>query len=131
MPRAKRKKRDLDFEISFYEGILKRDPNLVDVLIPLGHAYTDGGYYEKGLDIDLRLSRLNPKDPVVFYNLACSYSVLGQITPALGSLEKALSLGYNDFRFLMIDPDMENLRKSPRFEQLLQKRGRRRRKKSV
>jgi tetratricopeptide (TPR) repeat protein len=129
MPSAKRKKRDLDFEISFYEGILKRDPNLVDVLVPLGHAYTDGGYYEKGLEIDVRLSRLRPKDPLVFYNLACSHSVLGQITPALESLDKALSLGYSDFRFLMQDPDMENLRKSPRFEQLLRKR--RRRKKSV
>ncbi len=130
MARKKRKKRDLDFEISFYEGILKRDPNLVDVLISLGHAYTDGGYYEKGLEIDRRLSRLRPKDPVVFYNLACSYSVLGQIAPALESLEKAMSLGYDDFRFLMIDPDMENVRKNPRFEQLLRKR-RRKRKKAV
>lgn len=121
MPEAKRKKKNLDFEIAFYEGILKRDPNLVDVLVPLGHAYTKGGYREKGLEVDLRLSRLRPKDPIVFYNLACSYSLLRRITPALESLEKSLRLGYSDFRFLMRDPDMTNVRKSPRFEQLLRK----------
>lgn len=125
MPKASRKKKNLDFEISFYEGILKRDPNLVDVLISLGTAYTNRGYYEKGLEVDLRLSGLRPKDAVVFYNLACSYSVLGEITAALESLEKALRLGYNDFKFLMTDPDMENVRENAHFEQLLRKYRRR------
>ena len=118
---ADRENKELDFEISFYEGILKRDPDLVDALIPLGDAYTKRGYHEKGLEVDLRLSRLRPKDPTVFYNLACSYSLLGQIGSALESLEKALALGYRDFRFLLSDPDMENLRKDSRFTQLLQK----------
>jgi len=121
MPRAKRKEKDLDFEIRFYEGILKRDPDIVDVLILLGNAYTQRGYHEKGLEVDLRLSRLRPEDPVVFYNLACSYSLLGQIGSALESLEKALALGYNDLKFLMTDPDMENVRNDARFGPLLQK----------
>ena len=123
MPRPRRKKTDLDFEISFYEGILKKDPNLVDVLIPLGNDYTKKGYCEKGLQVDLRLSHLRPKDPVVFYNLACSYSILGEIARALESLEKALNLGYEDFRFLRRDPDMENARSDPGFEKLLRKYG--------
>jgi len=121
MAGADREKKELDFQISFYEGILKQDPNLVDVLMPLGDVYTKRGYHEKGLEVDLRLSRLRPKDPIVFYNLTCSYSLLGQIDLALESTEKALSLGYKDFKFLMSDPDLENLRNDPRLKGLLQK----------
>ena len=126
VPKASSENKDLDFQISFYEGILKRDPNMIDVLIPLGDAYTKRGFYDKGLEVDLRLSRLKPEDPLVSYNLACSYSLLGQISSALESLEKALSLGYTDFKFLMADPDMEKVRKDPRFDQLVQKYRRRR-----
>jgi tetratricopeptide (TPR) repeat protein len=121
MARADREKKNLDFQIAFYEGVLKEDPNLVDVLIPLGDAYTKRGLYEKGLEVDLRLSRLRPEDATVLYNVACSYSLLKQMDSALEALEKALSLGYNEFKFLMSDPDLENLRKDPRFNPLMEK----------
>jgi tetratricopeptide (TPR) repeat protein len=121
MTRADRENNELDFQIEFYEGILKRDPNLVDVLITLGDAYTRRGYHEKGLEIDLRLSRLKSRDPVVFYNLACSYSLLGKIDSALEALEKAFVLGYSELDYLESDPDLENLHKEPRLSQLVQK----------
>ena len=41
----------------------------------LGDAYTKTGQWEKGLQIDQRLARLCPDNALVFYNLACSYSV--------------------------------------------------------
>ena len=121
MSSGNNEEKDLDFEISFYEGMLKRDPNLVDVLKCLGNDYTKRGQYEKGLQVDLRLSRLRPTDPVVFYNLACSYSLLGQTTLAIEGLEKALRLGYGDWEYLVRDPDLDNVRKDPRFEQLQRK----------
>jgi len=130
MARADREKKNLDFEIAFYEGVLKEDPNLVDVLIPLGDAYTKRGLHEKGLEVDLRLSRLRPGDASVFYNVACSYSLLKQMDSALEALEKALSLGYNEFKFLMSDPDLENLRKDPRFNPLMEKYRKRKQKPS-
>jgi tetratricopeptide (TPR) repeat protein len=124
MGQANRENKGLDFQISFYEGILQQAPDLVDVLIPLGDAYTKRGLHEKGLEVDLRLTRLRPKDPIVFYNLACSYSLLGQMDAALESMERALALGYKDFDFLMSDSDLESLRKDPRLGQLLRKYGR-------
>lgn len=120
MARANREHNNLDFQIAFFEGILKEDADLVDVLIPLGDAYTKRGLYKKGLEVDLRLSRLRPKDAMVFYNLACSYSLLNQMEPGLEALEKALSFGYNEFNFLMSDPDLENLRKEPQFKKLVE-----------
>ncbi len=130
MARINPKNKELDFEIAFYEGVLKRDPNLVDVLIPLGDAYTKRGYHEKGLEIDLRLARLRPDDPIIFYNLACSYSLLGQIPSALDNLEKAMALGYREFRFLLSDPDLANVRTDPRLKELLEKYRRRKKRSS-
>ncbi len=63
----------LDFEIEFYGGIVAHAPAYVDALMLLGEAYTRKGLYAEGLEIDRRLSALCPNDPIVHYNLACSY----------------------------------------------------------
>ncbi|MCM8801253.1 MAG: hypothetical protein NC912_04510 [Candidatus Omnitrophica bacterium] len=110
---------DLDFEINFYERILKERPNFIEALVALGDAYTKRGFYEKGLAIDKRLVELKPYDPIVFYNLACSYSLLGLIDEAIISLKKAIRLGYRDFRWLEKDADLENLRRSPKYNQII------------
>ncbi len=111
-------KRD-DFEIRFYEKVLKNSPNFVEALVILGDLYTKKGFYEKGLKVDLRLVKLRPQDPVVFYNLACDYSLLNEIDKALDTLKKALDLGYDDLKYLERDKDLDNLRKDKRFDKLL------------
>ncbi|MBI4341772.1 MAG: hypothetical protein HY599_00220 [Candidatus Omnitrophica bacterium] len=118
---ARRSKTDqlLDFEISFYEKLLRVYPQFVDVLTPLGDAYTRRGLYEKGLEIDLRLAQMRQKDPVTWYNLACSYSLLNRLDDALVALRRALELGYADAEYLLQDPDLLNLRQSPQYRQFL------------
>ena len=64
---------------------------------------------------------LRPADPIVFYNLACSYSLVGNIDSALQAIKKSLILGYADFSHLLEDPDLSNLRKHVGFEQLLER----------
>ena len=112
-------KREDDFEIKFYEGILKNSPDFIEALIALGDLYTKKGFYKKGLKTDLRLARLRPEDPIVFYNLACDYSLLNQTSKALKVLKKAISLGYDDLNYLKKDKDLENLRRDERFEKLI------------
>ena len=108
--------RDLDVRIEFIEGLVRRDPDYVDALQLLGDQYTQRGRFVEGLQIDERLSRLEPDSPLVFYNLACSYSLTGQFDRAAEALEKALSLGYRDFNWLAKDPDLRKLRKHPLYQ---------------
>jgi len=115
------KVQDLDFEIKFYENILKTRPNFTEVLIALGDAYTKNKLYEEGLAIDERLSRLKPEDPIVFYNLACSYSLTERIDFSLRALKRAMRLGYDDFNYMNKDPDLENLRKDERYQILVKR----------
>lgn len=109
-------KEDLEFEIQFFEGVSRRDPACIDALQILGDAYTKSGLWEKGLGIDQRLARLCPENPLVFYNLACSYSLLGRLDEAFAALADAIKRGYDDARWLAKDPDLENLRRDNRFE---------------
>ncbi|MBO34694.1 MAG: hypothetical protein CMO64_00665 [Verrucomicrobiales bacterium] len=115
---SRQEQRDLDVEISFLEGVVKRDRNYVEALQLLGDHYTKRGRLTDGLAIDRRLARLCPQDPLVFYNLACSYSLTCEFRKAANSLRKALSHGYRDFKWLRKDPDLEPLRQQPVFARI-------------
>jgi tetratricopeptide (TPR) repeat protein len=105
--------RELDVKISFLEGLVRRDPHYVEALEMLGDHYTRRGDFDQSLKVDEQLSQLEPRNPLVFYNLACSYSLNQEYQRAAASLEKALTLGYHDFKWLAKDPDLRPLRQHP------------------
>jgi tetratricopeptide (TPR) repeat protein len=107
--------RELDVRIAFMEGIVRRDPEYVEALQLLGDHYTQRGKFDAGLKVDEQLSKLEPRNSLVFYNLACSYSLTGQMDLAAAALDKALAFGYRDFKWLAKDPDLKTLRKHPLF----------------
>ena len=113
---TRREVRELDVKITFMEGIVRRDPRYIEALQILGDHYTQRGRYGHSLRVDKRLSRLEPRNPLVFYNLACSHSLNGELELAITALEKALALGYRDFRWLAKDPDLRRLRKHPLYQ---------------
>lgn len=112
-------RKQIDFEIDFFGGILQRNPNYVDVLRVLGHLLTLKGRYADGLQVDRRLVQLRPSDALAHYNLACSYALLKRADQAIKTLRRAVELGYRDFRFMREDSDLDILRHDPRFRQLL------------
>ncbi len=120
-PRKKTKRaneRDLDTKINFLAGIVRRDPDYVDALQLLGDHYTQRGLFQEGLKVDERLAELEPTSSLVFYNLACSYSLTDQFDRALQALDRAMDLGYRDFAWLARDPDLKKLRKQPGYEDI-------------
>ena len=118
-PKILRKKEDIDFEIAFYEDILKDAPHFVEALSAIGDLYTKAGEWQKGLEADIKLSHLRPEDAVVFYNLACSYALLNQTRMALAALTKAIDFGYDDFKHLKTDADLDNLLKDEHFQRYI------------
>src|SRR5262249_55123441 len=46
------KRSQLDFEIEFFERILSRDPNYVEVLMILGELFTQKGCHRRALQVD-------------------------------------------------------------------------------
>lgn len=113
---TREKTRALDVQIQFMEGVVRRDPRYVEALQLLGDNYTKRGRYSEGLGVDERLAELEPANPLVFYNLSCSYSLLDRCDDAANALEQALRLGYRDFKWLTKDPDLKKLRAHPRYK---------------
>jgi tetratricopeptide (TPR) repeat protein len=112
----RRQLRDLDLEIGFMEGLIRRDPQYVEALQVLGDDYTRRGKFDDSQRIDERLVELRPHDPMALYNLACSYALNREIERAASTLSKAIDRGYRDFKSLINDPHLENLRQHPIFK---------------
>jgi tetratricopeptide (TPR) repeat protein len=120
-PRRKmtsREQRDLDVEIVFLEGVIRRDRDYVEALQILGDDYTRRDRFEDGLRIDRRLVVLRPRDALVHYNLACSYSLTQQCDLAAEALNTAISLGYEDFDWMAKDPDLKHLREHAGYKRI-------------
>jgi cytochrome c-type biogenesis protein CcmH/NrfG len=117
-PLTRKEVRELDVKISFLEGLVRRDPQCVETLQMLGDHYAQRGRHDHSLQVDQQLARLQPCNPLVFYNLACGHSLNGEVGRAVEALEKALALGYRDFKWLARDPDLRQLRQHPLYRNI-------------
>lgn len=113
--------RDLDIEINFLKGLVNRDYEYIEALQLLGDDYTKRGKFLDGLKIDEQLAKLLPEDSMVFYNLACSYSLTNAINESIVALNKAVILGYSDSKWMDRDPDLNNVRSDNRYNSIRQK----------
>ena len=71
------------------------------------------------MEVDQKLAELKPFDPLIFYNLSCSYSLIKDIEKSFDALRTAVKYGYRDFDYMRVDSDLNNLRQDSRFEQFL------------
>jgi hypothetical protein len=107
--------RDTQFEVGFYESVLRHDPRSTEVIEILGGLYTKLGRIADGLRMDRKLVRLQPKNATAHYNLACSLALSKRNSDALRSLRHAVGLGYRDFEWMAHDPDLQSLKNLPEF----------------
>jgi tetratricopeptide (TPR) repeat protein len=115
---TRKEQRDLDIEIGFMEGVIQRDERFVEAWRVLSEDYARRSKFSECLQADEQLARMTPDDPSVLYNLACSYSLAKQIDQSMGALSRAISRGFDDFKWLLKDPDLGNLRKDPTFKKV-------------
>jgi tetratricopeptide (TPR) repeat protein len=117
---AKKDIHDPEFEIRFFESVLRRDPSYVAVVEMLGGLYTRQGRIADGLKMDRKLVKLQPANATAHYNLACSLALSKRQNDALRELSEAVRLGYRDYDWMQQDPDLEPLKHLPEFKKLLE-----------
>ena len=81
---------DNDFEIRFYESILKEAPDFIETLMALADLYTKKGY-----------------------------SLMNDRYAALNAIRRAIDLGYDDFEHLTNDQDLAHLMADEQFRQYI------------
>jgi serine/threonine protein kinase/Flp pilus assembly protein TadD len=77
------------------------------------------GERERGKQWASRALAIDPDEPAVLYNVACSYALLGDTEEALNCLERALRMGFGYKEWVEHDAYFVSLREQPRFQAML------------
>lgn len=80
------------------------------------------GQRERGLEWAQRALEMDPEDPAVLYNVACAYSLAGEIEKTFDCLERAGLPGYASKEWkewIEHDSDLDPIRTHPRYKALL------------
>jgi tetratricopeptide (TPR) repeat protein len=67
-----------------------------------------------------RALAIDPEESAILYNVACTYSLMGETDQAIALLEKAVRNGFGHKEWIENDPDFASLRDHPRFQALMQ-----------
>lgn len=111
--------KDRSFEIEFCQSILRRDPADLPTMELLADHLTKAGRLNEGLELDKKIVSLDPNNATGHYNLACSLALTNRIQEALQALRSAFEKGYQEFNWLLEDPDLQHLHDLPEFSALV------------
>ncbi|MDY0188237.1 MAG: tetratricopeptide repeat protein [Syntrophus sp. (in: bacteria)] len=99
---------------------IEKDPDYADAYSNRGVAYMQQHKFNKALEDLKKAKELKSDSPSIRYNLACLYSLKGDVDFGLDELDAALANGFSDYESLRKDPDLNNLRKHPEFKKILE-----------
>jgi serine/threonine protein kinase/Flp pilus assembly protein TadD len=68
-----------------------------------------------------RAMAADPDDPMLLYNVACTYASLNRIDDALDALEQSVDRGFGDKGWMETDSDLDSLHASQRYNALVQR----------
>jgi adenylate cyclase len=77
------------------------------------------GLRDKARDLAGRSLEARPDAFATYYNVACAYSIMGDIDDALEMLDHAVQHGRGNLEWIEHDPDFDNLRSDSRFDVIL------------
>jgi tetratricopeptide (TPR) repeat protein len=103
----------------FYEEALKLNSRHVDALNNLGVVYLHEKDYSAAQRKFEAITRIEPDDADSYYNLACLHAVKGEKTQGLAYLKKAISLNPLVRTWARMDRDLDNLRSTPEFVEII------------
>ena len=106
------------FQLQLMRDIVRERPDYPEAVLLYGNLLTGVREHKKALASDRHGAAIDPANPIMWYNLACSLALVDHPTEALDTLEKAIDLGFSDARLMSQDPDLDSLRNLPRFHAL-------------
>jgi serine/threonine protein kinase/tetratricopeptide (TPR) repeat protein len=68
-----------------------------------------------------RAMAADPDDPMLLYNVACTYACLGRDDDSLNALEQAIDRGFGDKGWMEHDSDLDSVRDTQRYRAILQR----------
>ncbi len=105
-------KGELDNAIAQYEKAISFQPDLPEALYHLAKLHIKKNELSKALSLYEKVITLLPDNPGVYYNIACIYSKQNKPEESVVWLKKAVEKGFNDWKHIRIDSDLDNIRSS-------------------
>ena len=81
-------------EYSLWSDVIKKNPNLASGYLGVGSAYAKDENYEEALSYYLKVKSIEPRSPLIIYNLGSAYFVLHKYDDAIGEFSALGSMGY-------------------------------------
>ena len=107
--------------VEVVERRLEFNPDDVPMLLDGASALAALGERQRSLEWASRILDKAGNDALVLYNLACLYSLAGEVTSALEALEKSYEAGLADPEWMRQDSDLDNIRKHARYKELVKR----------
>lgn len=104
-----------------YRTILKQSPDHEFATYRLGYALHGAGKLDEAIEYHQRASQQAGTRGIALYNWGCALSLKGEKQPALDQLAAAIEAGFRRRDAFASDPDLNNLREEPGFQELLAK----------
>jgi serine/threonine protein kinase/Flp pilus assembly protein TadD len=78
------------------------------------------GDKERAVEFAKQAMQVDPDDPMLLYNVACTYAQLGMSDDALNALEHAVEKGWGDKNWIEHDTDLDSIRDTSRYKAIVQ-----------
>lgn len=101
------------------EEHIKLNPDDARALYIGANGLISLGQFEKGLEWARLARELQPNEPMTLYNLACVYSLAGEIDDAIDCFSACLEHGFSYRDWAEHDSNLDAIRDDPRFIELM------------
>ena len=75
---------------------------------------------ERAVQFAKQAMQVDPDDPMLLYNVACTYAQLAMPEESLNALERSVEKGWGDKNWIEHDSDLDSIRDTPRYKAIVQ-----------
>lgn len=113
------RKGNFDAGMEYYQKALSLDSTNSKSLKGIAAIYAEKNEYVSAISTFKKVLELQPRDPGIYYNIACMYSLQGNRENAIFWLQRAISNGFSNWELMNNDKDLKNIKEMKEFRQLL------------
>jgi tetratricopeptide (TPR) repeat protein len=106
--------------ITHYQSAVKIRPDFSQALNNLAILYAINGEFDKAISALQRMVSLRPLDPLVHYMMASVLARQNKVDESIDWLQSAVRNGFKDRNRIITDKNLENIRNSNRYQELIQ-----------
>lgn len=110
-----------DSAVVYNKKALLVDSSYVKAHLDLGIVYHSMNQFDSAIIHFQKAISLNPQNYLACYYLACSYARNKMDEDALRYLRLALERGYTNYEYIIIQPDLDSLKKYPAYKEMMKK----------